>query len=69
MVAIGSVSLRYADPAELYLRRLQAHGEPEDTHTAPPRSPRRPRLEWSLLLLASVIAAVAAVGLVYVLLW
>jgi pSer/pThr/pTyr-binding forkhead associated (FHA) protein len=69
VVTLGPMSLRYTDPAELYLRRLQSHGEHEDTHTAPPRSPRRQRLEWSLLLLASVTAAAAAAGLVYVLLW
>jgi pSer/pThr/pTyr-binding forkhead associated (FHA) protein len=73
VLVLGSTALRYADPAEVYLRKLETTPNPGDTAQTelPARASsvtvgRRPEL---LLLAFGVLAALAAAGaLLYVLL-
>jgi pSer/pThr/pTyr-binding forkhead associated (FHA) protein len=68
---LGSTPLRYSDPAEVYLRKLEMlHGDEDGAQTGraiPLPPPRRPEL---LLLGVGVTLALAALAaLVYLLLW
>jgi pSer/pThr/pTyr-binding forkhead associated (FHA) protein len=67
-VTLGATAMRYHDPAEVYLRKLE-EAEPAEP---PPRSQpiavaRRPEL--ALVLLGLVAALVALGGILYVLVW
>jgi pSer/pThr/pTyr-binding forkhead associated (FHA) protein len=66
---LGSTSLRYADPAELYLRKLEtARGHDDTSPTERPRElPARRRPELLLIGLGLLAALAAAATLVYVL--
>jgi pSer/pThr/pTyr-binding forkhead associated (FHA) protein len=66
---LGATSLRYADPAELYLRKLEtARGHDDTSPTERPRElPPRRRPELLLIGLGLLAALAAAATLVYVL--
>jgi len=67
-VTLGATSMRYHDPAEVYLRKLE-----EEQPSAPP-PPSRPiaaarRPELALVIVGVLAALVALGGILYVLLW
>ena len=67
-LAIGGVSVRFTDPAEVYLKKLEnleTPDEPEATNTQLPP----PRGEWVLLIVAGVVTLISALGIWYVLAW
>jgi pSer/pThr/pTyr-binding forkhead associated (FHA) protein len=66
---LGSTSLRYTDPAEVYLRKLEtARGQDDTSPNAEPRPlPEPPRPELLLLAVGVTVALAAAAALVYVL--
>jgi pSer/pThr/pTyr-binding forkhead associated (FHA) protein len=69
-VTLGATSMRYHDPAEVYLRKLEASEphEPDPAAMSRPIAVSRPP-EMALIVLG-VIAAIAALGgILYVLLW
>jgi pSer/pThr/pTyr-binding forkhead associated (FHA) protein len=70
LITLGGTTLRFSDPAESYLRRLEA----EDQAAAMERAPASVGTAWAqldrALIAIGVVAAVAAgSALVYVLLW
>jgi pSer/pThr/pTyr-binding forkhead associated (FHA) protein len=68
VLRLGSTSLRYSDPAEVYLRKLEtSHEATPSPAEVPLIDARRPELV--LAVLGIVAALVAAAGLLYVLLW
>jgi pSer/pThr/pTyr-binding forkhead associated (FHA) protein len=69
-LAIGKVQVRFTDPAELYLRRLEQVATPEEPspHTAPTvraPKPRPNRSELWVVLVAAGIGLCAILGLLY----
>jgi pSer/pThr/pTyr-binding forkhead associated (FHA) protein len=66
---LGSTSLRYIDPAEIYLRKLEtARGQDDTSPTERPRDlPEHRRPELLLLAVGVTVALAAAAALVYVL--
>lgn len=67
-VTLGATSMRYHDPAEVYLRKLEEE-QPSDPPAAsqPIVVARRP--EMALIVLGGIAALVALGGILYVLLW
>ena len=67
-VTLGPTSMRYHDPAEVYLRKLEEE-PPQDPPqaSAPIRVARPPEL--ALVVLGVIAALVAIGGIVYVLVW
>ena len=67
-LALGATAMRYHDPAEVYLRKLE---EEQPSAAPPPSQPiavsRRPEL--ALIVVGGLAALVALGGLLYVLLW
>ncbi len=65
VLAVGKLRLRFADPAELYLRRLEQVPTPEAE--SPPAAPARPRGrgEWIVVAVAALLAAAAVAGMVW----
>jgi pSer/pThr/pTyr-binding forkhead associated (FHA) protein len=71
-VTLGATSMRYQDPAEVYLRRLEESGsnEPDPDPAALSRPIVVSRPPEMALVVLGVIAALAALGgILYVLLW
>ena len=66
-VTLGATSMRYHDPAEVYLRKLEEE-QPGDPNVSRPIAVGR-RPEVLLIALGVVAALVAAGGILYVLLW
>ena len=68
VIALGPTSMRYHDPAEVYLRKLEEE-QPSEAQQAsrPIRVGRRP--EVALIALGVAAALVALGGILYVLLW
>jgi pSer/pThr/pTyr-binding forkhead associated (FHA) protein len=67
-VRLGATAMRYQDPAEVYLRKLEEEEAPAPPAMSRPIAVSRPP-ETALIVLG-VIAAVAALGgILYVLLW
>jgi hypothetical protein len=67
-VTLGATSMRYHDPAEVYLRKLE-EAEPHDPPSASrPIALSRPP-EIALIALGVVVALVAIGGILYVLIW
>src|SRR5262249_12641481 len=67
VVVLGTTSLKFHDPAEGYLRRLDAPGTPDELDTVvdlPP--PRVPRAELVAAVIGALLALGAVIGLVYV---
>jgi pSer/pThr/pTyr-binding forkhead associated (FHA) protein len=69
-VTLGATSMRYHDPAEVYLRKL----EEEEARAPDPSSLSRPIAvsrppEMALILLGVIVALAAIGGILYVLLW
>jgi pSer/pThr/pTyr-binding forkhead associated (FHA) protein len=69
-LALGATTMRYHDPAEVYLRKLEEEN-PERASDPKPSQPhqvsRRP--EVALVVVGVVLALVALGGIVYVLVW
>ncbi|MCU1280589.1 MAG: hypothetical protein JWM53_4135 [bacterium] len=67
-LTLGATSMRYHDPAEVYLRRLE-----EDQPHEPPAASRpivvARRPELALVIVGAIAALVAIGGILYVLLW
>jgi pSer/pThr/pTyr-binding forkhead associated (FHA) protein len=69
-VSLSATAMRYHDPAEVYLRKLdEQHAE-----RSPPSSPSQPlavgrRPELALMIVGVAVALVALGGILYVLLW
>ncbi|MSP59249.1 MAG: FHA domain-containing protein [Myxococcales bacterium] len=68
VLAVGKVRLRFADPAEVYLRKLEQVPTPSEggrrtAQTAAPSSGKRG--EGLVIAVAAVVALCAAIGLVY----
>jgi pSer/pThr/pTyr-binding forkhead associated (FHA) protein len=70
-LVLGSTSLRYTDPAEVYLRKLEtARGQDDTSPTERPRDlPAQRRPELLLVAIGVTLALAAAGALVYVWLW
>jgi pSer/pThr/pTyr-binding forkhead associated (FHA) protein len=71
-IRLGSTILRYTDPAEVYLRKLDASSTPEENTQSverPRRGPDARRPELALAALGIAVALLAVAGLVYVLAW
>jgi pSer/pThr/pTyr-binding forkhead associated (FHA) protein len=66
---LGSTSLRYTDPAEVYLRKLEtARGQDDTSPTEKPRElPEQKRPELLLIAVGVTVALAATAALVYVL--
>ncbi len=77
VLALGETSLRYHDPAEVYLRKLEASTTPDELErtaqtAAPPRaasSPSGRRPELVVAVIGGVMALAATAGLLYVIFW
>ncbi|HZS36272.1 MAG TPA: FHA domain-containing protein [Polyangia bacterium] len=71
VLVLGTTSLRYHDPAEVYLRRLETPGTPDESepHPAAPARNVRRRPELLVAIVGGALALAAAAALVYVLLW
>jgi pSer/pThr/pTyr-binding forkhead associated (FHA) protein len=71
VITLGATSMRYHDPAEVYLRKLDEEAEHEPPTPQPPSQPiavtRRPEL--ALIVIGVVLALAAVGGIVYVLIW
>ena len=68
-VILGATSMRYHDPAEVYLRKLEEE-QPSDPQVASRQiAVSRPRPEIALVVLGAIAALVALGGILYVLLW
>ena len=68
-VVLGATSMRYHDPAEVYLRKLEEE-QPSDPQVASRQiAVSRPRPEIALVVLGAIAALVALGGILYVLLW
>jgi len=66
LLAVGKVQLRYADPAEVYLRRLEQVPPDEKPLTAEsPKPLARPRRELWVVAAAAFVALCAAAGMLY----
>lgn len=68
VVSLGPTSMRYHDPAEVYLRKLEEEDPSEAADGSRPIAVGR-RSELALIALGVVAALVALGGLVYVLAW
>jgi pSer/pThr/pTyr-binding forkhead associated (FHA) protein len=73
VILLGATSMRYHDPAEVYLRKLD-EGEASATIPPPPPSPKpivvvERRSEAALIIAGVVVALLAVGGILYVLLW
>jgi pSer/pThr/pTyr-binding forkhead associated (FHA) protein len=68
LLALGRVRLRFADPAEVYLRRLEQVPTPEDQAPREPAPAPRRRGELTVVAVAAAVALAAAAGLLW-LLW
>jgi len=77
ILVFGGTTLRFADPAELYLRKLEDAATPDEPEPAkkPTKAPqkatpaRESRPELALIAFGAVIALLAAGAIVYVLVW
>lgn len=67
VVALGATSMRYHDPAEVYLRKLEEE-QPSDPQVSRPIAVAR-RPELALIAVGVLAALVAVGGILYVLLW
>jgi pSer/pThr/pTyr-binding forkhead associated (FHA) protein len=69
-LALGGTTLRFADPAEVYLHKLEASTTPDETEPgAATASKERGRPELLMIIVGMVAAVAAGAGLLYVLLW
>ncbi|MEO6953825.1 MAG: FHA domain-containing protein [Polyangia bacterium] len=67
-VTLGDVALRFVDPAESYLRRLEA--APDSSVASTPAAPRpAKRREWVLVVVGVVAVVLGALGLAWVARW
>jgi pSer/pThr/pTyr-binding forkhead associated (FHA) protein len=66
-VTLGATSMRYQDPADVYLRKLEEEPSAVPPGTRPIAVGRRP--ETALIVVGGLVALVALGGLLYVLLW
>lgn len=67
-VTLGATSMRYHDPAEVYLRKLEEEQPHEPPAASAPIVVSRPP-EIALVVLGAIAALVALGGILYVLLW
>jgi pSer/pThr/pTyr-binding forkhead associated (FHA) protein len=69
-VKLGATSMRYHDPAEVYLRKLEESkpNAPEPSSMSRPIAVSRPP-EMALIVLGVLVAVAAIGGILYVLLW
>jgi pSer/pThr/pTyr-binding forkhead associated (FHA) protein len=69
-VTLGATSMRYHDPAEVYLRKLEESepNAPEPSSMSRPIAVSRPP-EMALIVLGVLVALAAIGGIVYVLVW
>ena len=67
-VTLGPTSMRYHDPAEVYLRKLEEAGPSDPPAGSRPIVVARPP-EVALVVLGAIAALVAIGGILYVLLW
>ncbi len=67
-VTLGATSMRYHDPAEVYLRKLEEEQPSEPPMVSRPIAVSRPP-EIALVVLGVLAALVAIGGILYVLLW
>jgi pSer/pThr/pTyr-binding forkhead associated (FHA) protein len=71
VVTLGTTSMRYHDPAEVYLRKLDDESVEEPPQPQSPSQPirvaRRPELAF--IIVGAVLALAALGGIVYVLAW
>lgn len=66
-VMLGATSMRYHDPAEVYLRKLEETEPSQSPRSQPIAVARRPEL--ALVAIGVVAALIAVGGILYVLLW
>ena len=59
---------KFLDPAEVYLRKLESIVD-ETELQAPSPPPEKPSLDFGLLIVGTLLALAATVGLVYFLGW
>jgi pSer/pThr/pTyr-binding forkhead associated (FHA) protein len=71
VITLGATSMRYHDPAEVYLRKLDEETEHEPPTPQPPSQPIvvTRRAELALIVMGIVLAVAALGGMVYVLIW
>jgi len=67
-VTLGATSMRYQDPAEVYLRKLEEEQPHDPPAASAPIVVSRPP-EMALVVLGAIAALVALGGILYVLLW
>lgn len=67
-VTLGATSMRYHDPAEVYLRKLEEEQPHDPPAASAPIVVSRPP-EIALVVLGAIAALVALGGILYVLLW
>lgn len=67
-LVFGGTALRYVDPAEVYLAKLESAATPDEPEAPRPRARER-RPELLLVLLGGMAALIAAAALVWVLAW
>jgi pSer/pThr/pTyr-binding forkhead associated (FHA) protein len=67
-VTLGTTSMRYHDPAEVYLRKLEEDQPQQPPAVSAPIVVSRPP-EMALIALGVIVALVAVGGILYVLLW
>lgn len=67
-VVLGDVALRFVDPAESYLRRLEAAPDSSLASTPAARRPAQ-RREWLLVAIGLVAVVLGALGLAWVARW
>ena len=70
-LSFGTTALRFIDPAEVYLRKLESASTADEPLSAGTKSAARPgsRPELLFALFGGVAALLAAIALVYVLAW
>ena len=66
-IVLGDATLRFVDPAESYLRRLEA--TPESVASAPAARPPAKRREWMLVAGGIIAVVLGVLGLVWVARW
>ena len=67
-VTLGATSMRYHDPAEVYLRKLEEEQPHDPPAASRPITVARPP-EMALVVIGAIAALVALGGILYVLLW
>jgi pSer/pThr/pTyr-binding forkhead associated (FHA) protein len=71
VITLGATSMRYHDPAEVYLRKLDEGTVHDPPTSQPPSQPTvvTRRAELALIVMGIVLALAAVGGMVYVLIW